>query len=334
MGAPRFTIQSAILLLIFPAFSRAQSQAPGNATLSPSGIVLQAIENRPIRHAHVDLLNPSTALAVSMLTDDDGKFKFVGLLPASYQVTVEALGYEKLESSVRIDGSAQPLLFYLRRASRQATPRNDSVVSVQELRMSEKAESAFAKGTRMLQRGDARQSLAFFQKALEKEPGYYQAYHNLGLAHYQLGETARAEEDFQKSIDLANGGYAPSQFALAMILCEKREFGQAERLIQNGLAMDPGSAVGKYFLGLVQFALDRTAEAEKSARDALWRSAEQFDAHILLAKIHERDHNPRAVIADVAAYLKLDPHGTLQLEANRLLQKAQLEIDQQETGRP
>lgn len=334
MQASRFRTQSIILLLIFPAFGRAQSQARENATFSQSGFVLVAIEDRPVGHAHVGLLNPSNGLALSAITDSDGKFEFAGLPPANYQVTVEALGYEQLGSSVRIDGSTQPLLFHLHKASQPATPRNDSVVSVQELRMSEKAESAFARGTRMLQKGDAKQSLVFFQKALAKEPGYYQAYHNLGLAHYQLGETALAEEDFQKSIDLTNGGYAPSQFALAMILCEKHEFGQAERLIQNGLAMDPGSAVGKYFLGLVQFALNRTAEAEKSARDALWRSADQFDAHILLAKIHELDHNPRAVVADVAAYLKLDPHGPLQVEANQLLQKAQMEIDQQETRRP
>jgi predicted Zn-dependent protease len=57
-------------------------------------------------------------------------------------------------------------------------------------------------------------------------------------------EKKQAEQDFQKSIDLTNGGYAPSQFALAMILCEKQEFQQAERLIQRGLAMEPGSAVG------------------------------------------------------------------------------------------
>ena len=192
--------------------------------------------------------------------------------------------------------------------------------------MSEKALATFAKGTRLLQKGDVEASLPYFQRAIAKEPDYYQAYHNLGLAHYRLGDTARAEEDFQKSIDLAKGGFAPSQFALAMILCEKQEFQQAEKVIENGLAMDPGSAVGKYFLGVVQFALNRTEKAEKSAQDALWRNASQADAHILLAKIHERNHNPDAVIAEVVAYLQLDPHGPLENEARELLQRAQQEI--------
>ena len=113
-----------------------------------------------------------------------------------------------------------------------------------------------------------------------------------------------------------------------MILCEKQEFREAERVIQNGLAMEPGSALGKYLLALVQFALNRPAEAEKSARDALWRNAGQAEAHILLAKIHERAHKPYAVTMDVAAYLKLDPHGPLESEASELLQRAQQKISQ------
>jgi Tfp pilus assembly protein PilF len=136
--------------------------------------------------------------------------------------------------------------------SRAATPVNDSVVSVEELKMSGKAEPAFRKGADLLLKGDARDSLAYFERALEEDPGYYRAYHNLGLAQYQLGEKERAEEAFQRAIDLTNGGFAPSQFGLAMILFEREQFSQAEALIQRGLDMEPGSALGKYlFRGAV-----------------------------------------------------------------------------------
>ena len=152
---------------------------------------------------------------------------------------------------------------------------------------------------------------------------------DLGLAHYQLGETAQAEQDFQKSIDLTNGGYAPSLFALAMILCERQDFQQAERLIENGLIVDPGSSLGKYFLGLVQFGQNRTAEAEKSAHEALWRNVNQADAHVLLAKIYESTHNSYAVMAEASTYLKLDPHGPLEEQARQLIQRAQQEVGEQ-----
>lgn len=328
MRLTRFALQIVVMVLTSFILCLAQSQPTENATGSASGLVLLAVDGRPIPHAQLEFLNPSTGWAALTLTDNSGKFELAGLLPADYQLTVSAHACERLEATVRVGGSAGPLLLRLQKAAQQVTPRNDSVVSVEELRMSDQAESAFAKGARMLQKGDVRGSVAYFQRALAKEPGYYRAYHNLGLAHYQLGEKERAEEEFQKSIDLTNGGYAPSQFALGMILCEKQEFQQAERLIQNGLAMEPGSALGKYFLGLVQFALNRRAEAEKSVHDALRKSADQADAHILLAKIHERDHDSHAVINDVNAYLKLDPHGPLESEATRLLNRARQEISQ------
>jgi tetratricopeptide (TPR) repeat protein len=273
-----------------------------------------------------------------MLTDKDGKFQFARLSPAEYRVTVTAPACERLEAlvkvEVKVEGSAAPLLFQLRPAAQPPVPINNGAVSLQELRMSGKADSAFEKGVRLLQKGDARGSLVYFQRALAKDPGYYRAYHDLGLAYLQLGETARAEEDFQKSIELTNGGYAPSQFALAIILGQRQQFQQAERLIQNGLSMDPGSALGKYFLGLVQFALNQPAEAEKSAREALWRDAKQVDAHMLLAKILEASHNPRAAMAEVAAYLNLDPHGPLESEATELRNRAQRELDHPPLANP
>jgi tetratricopeptide (TPR) repeat protein len=212
--------------------------------------------------------------------------------------------------------------------ARVGAPVNDAVVSVQELKMSGKAESAFRKGTKLLRKGDARGSIVYFERAVAKDPGYYRAYHNLGLAKYRLGETAQAEEALQRAIDLTNGGYAPSQFGLGMILIEKQEFRQAETVIQRGLDMEPGSALGKYFLGVVQLALNQLPDAERNAHDALFRSAEEADAYILLAMIHERERKPFAVEAEVAAYFKLEGHGLLENEANVLLQRALKEISQ------
>lgn len=323
MRALRFILQLAVLVLASPILCLAQFQSTQNAASSAAGLVLLAGDGRPIRRARVEFLNPSTGWAVSTLTGSDGKFEFAGLLRTDYQVTVTAPACEKLEATVNVGGSVEPLLLRMRRSEQPPTPRDDSVVSLQELEMSGKAESAFAKGTKLLQQGEAAQSIPYFQLALAKDPGYYRAYHNLGLAYHQLGQLLGAEQAFQKAIDLTNGGYSPSQFALAMILCEEKEFQQAERLIQNGLAMEPGSALGKYFLALVQFALNRPVEAEKNALDALRRDAHQAQAYILLAKIHGRDHNPYAVVSDVAAYLKLEPNGPLESEARKLLDSAQ-----------
>ena len=82
-----------------------------------------------------------------------------------------------------------------------ATPKNDYVVSVQELRMSGKGRKAFEKGAALLGKGDASASLAYFDQAIAEFPGFYQAHYQLGIAHFRLGHTIEAEQDFQNPED-------------------------------------------------------------------------------------------------------------------------------------
>jgi tetratricopeptide (TPR) repeat protein len=113
-----------------------------------------------------------------------------------------------------------------------ATPKNAYVVSVQELRMSDKGRKAFEKGVALLEKGDAAASLAYFDRAIAEFPGFYQAHYQLGIAHFRLGHTIEAEQAFQKSIDLTGGGYAPPEFGMGMVLCQKQELERAETVVQ------------------------------------------------------------------------------------------------------
>jgi tetratricopeptide (TPR) repeat protein len=206
------------------------------------------------------------------------------------------------------------------------TPLNDYTVSVQELAMPQKAVRAFEKGTRLLLKGDVEASLPYFRSVIEQAPYSYRAYHNLGLALSRLGQLDAAAQEFQKSIDLTNGGFAPSLFGFAMILYQRAEYHDAETLIRRGLLDAPGSGVGNYCLGLVQFSLGRISDAERSALEALKLNPGNADPHLLLARIHERQHNPSAVLTDVRSYLKLDPNGSLHAEALGLLRRAQQDL--------
>jgi tetratricopeptide (TPR) repeat protein len=319
-----------LFLALIPATAcGAQTPTLENVTGAGNGFVVKASDGQPVLQARVDFVMPATGTAKTTLTGRDGKFAFTGLAPTVYQVIVTAPAYEKLQLMVKVEDSSGPLILRLRRSERDTTPVSDSTVSVNELRMDGKAETLFMKGTRLLQKGDAAGSVAYFQAALVKDASYYRAHHNLGLAYYQMGRLTDAEEELQKTVDLTNGGYAPADFALAIVLCERHDPSDAQRLVETGLSMQPDSALGKYFLGLVQFELNRFAEAEQSAWDALKRNANQADAHILLARIHERVHNPYAVITDVQAYFAAEPAGPLCGEANGLLRRAQRQIQEQ-----
>jgi tetratricopeptide (TPR) repeat protein len=208
-----------------------------------------------------------------------------------------------------------------------AAPSHDSfVVSVGELATPPKAARAFDKGTTLLKNGDPQASVAYFQAVIELAPRNYAPYHNLALAHYYLGHFDEAALNFEKSIDLTKGSFAPSFFGLSMVLYRRGEYSRAESLIQQGLLVAPWSAPGKYCLGLVQYSLGDTTDAQRNAFDALRLDPRLTDAHLLLAHIHERLHAPSAVLADVQTYLALSPDGNLRFDALALRARAHKEL--------
>jgi tetratricopeptide (TPR) repeat protein len=157
---------------------------------------------------------------------------------------------------------------------------------VQDLKMAGKGQAAFEKGSHMLAKGDTASSIAYLEQAIAAYPEHYKAYYDLGVAHFRLAHQAEAEQAFQKAIDITKGNFAPPHFGIGAILCEKQEFVQAERVLQRGLDLDPASAIGKYYLAWAQYGLNRLAEAERSAEQALFRNPNLAVARTLLETIH------------------------------------------------
>jgi hypothetical protein len=137
-----------------------------------------------------------------------------------------------------------------------------------------------------------------------------------------------AEQAFQISIDLTEGGYAPPELGMGMVLCEKQELRQAETVIQRGLDLEPGSAAGKYFLGLAQFGLNHLVR-RSAVCDRHFCAGPSPQAYFLLAKIHQRQNNSPALVEDLQAYLKLDRHSPGSKQARALLEQTQQTRNQQ-----
>lgn len=208
-------------------------------------------------------------------------------------------------------------------ARNSPTPAASFVVHVQELAMPGKVARAFEKGTGLLLKHQCEPSVAYFQKAIKLAPNLFPAYHNLGLAQYNLGHLDDAAQSFEKAIELSKGSFAPSFFSLGMIFYDRGEFVEAQRMVERGLLTDPSSAIGKYCLGLTQYALGRTADAQRSILEALRIDASTADAYLLLAHIHERLQDPNAVVTDVDAYFKYTCNNDLRADAVGLRERAE-----------
>jgi tetratricopeptide (TPR) repeat protein len=203
----------------------------------------------------------------------------------------------------------------------QSSPRD--TVTVRELSIPRKAAQAFEQGLQCLAKNDPAGSLPHFQRAIQEYAGYYEAYDRIGAADLKLWRLPDAEEAFRKAIEVSGGQFAHPLLALGAILDQRDKFDEAESVTRKGLALDPQSWTGHYYLALAMFGENRLAEAEQSVREALHWKADFPQAHLLLADIHSREKNYSAVVGDLSEYLKLSPDGPSSAGAKALLQSAE-----------
>jgi tetratricopeptide (TPR) repeat protein len=214
------------------------------------------------------------------------------------------------------------LLFYPLVTSAQ-TPKSNSVVSVRELSIPGKAQRDFDKGVELLAKKDPSECFPLFQRAILEFAGYYEAYYQMGVADLKLWRIADGEQAFRKANELSGEQYAPSLLGLGAVLGYQEKFVDAEKVIRQGLALDPASWSGHYYLGWALFGLNRLEDAEKSVREALRLKNDSAVALQLLADIHSRQQNYRALVDDLDAYLKLDSTSPTGIRARALRDTAQ-----------
>jgi tetratricopeptide (TPR) repeat protein len=121
---------------------------------------------------------------------------------------------------------------------------------------------------------------AALKESLKIQADQVAASYYLGLTYEANGEDDRAAREFRELLK-GHPEHAPSCVQLGSILVRKHEFGEAQQLLERGIALDPDSVQGHYQLALLlrrlgkteesdaQFAESRRLEKERSSRAEL-----------------------------------------------------------------
>ena len=138
-------------------------------------------------------------------------------------------------------------------------------------------------------------------------PGYYEAHYHVGIADTRLNHVDEAMNAFQKGIDVSGGRYALAQFAYGLLLSDRGNPEEGERIIRAGLETNSDSVEGHFFLAVSLYTMNRLDEAEKSAREALLRRPNFANAYLVLCDIHAKRSEYTAQLQDINSFLKLAP---------------------------
>ena len=305
------------------------------------GNLRDAATNRGADGVKVELRQAGGATVASTFTANSGEFSFTDVGEGSYEITVTEVGYQPINQQVSVEDSGFELQLWLRKATDQPELRS-ATVSVRELSIPRKAHEYMLKGVNLLyDKNDFHGSIEQFQRAIKEYPGYYEAAAQMAVAYLDLGDTANAEEQLKKSIDVSQQHYSDAYFALAGLYVDDKRFAEAEPIARKGVELDDSSWKGHFELACALFGLNRPADAESEAKAAAGREPHGADTHLLLANIHIRLHDYPAVLDDADAYLKLEPNGEhaeqarhVREQVQSLLHKEQTESGQDEPSDP
>ncbi len=174
-----------------------EAHQPGKAAVKGAVVDLQG---QPIPGVQLTFQLEDT-VTVTVQTDEKGEFFIDNVTPGIYTVKVEKPGYKTFIETQKLEPDT--LLTY-----RVKLPTEEEAKVIRGGDDWKQANEAFKQAQSARARGDLQQAAqhyqtakAYFQKVVEQDPTYAQAYFNLALTQAILGECEAALQNFQRAVD-------------------------------------------------------------------------------------------------------------------------------------
>jgi len=274
------------------------------------GNVYSESTNQGIMHAAVQLCDAGGTHLQDSVTDDSGKFVFAGIPTGGYILKVFSPGYLPSDTEVTLDfATGHGVTVFLRPAGGKSSHvAGAPAISEHELSMPAAARKSMDAGQKKLYaEKNPAGALLDFQAAVAKAPEYYEAFYQMGLTYLALQNPAEAEKSLQAAVTVSQEKFADADLALASLWLSRHDGARGEPLLLHGLDLKPDSWSGYFQLGKLELHRNHLDAALQAAKKAQSLAPEQAMTYRLLSLIHMRQKNDPATLADLDAYLRLDP---------------------------
>jgi len=341
MYRSRFQQLGVALITTFAA-CHALAQRNQSLPAQVNGQVRYAKGGAPVDRALVRLESFGGGI-VNEMTDRTGKFRFSGLVPDQYTVTVRASGFREFQQHVDLRTNNSEYVVCQLMADNSAKPEarsspfglvNANVPPAAQTEF-EKAESAITSD----KKEKVQEGITHLEKAVAIYPKFLEAQLRLGTAYMDLQQWQKAEQALRKTLEI-DPNAANASFALGEVYLRQKNYDQGEKALQDGLAIEPRSP--QAHLALARVYWERVAgvkdEAqwrpplEKSYREvnqALQLNANLAAAHLLKGNLLFKVRRVEDALHEFEAYLRLDPNGQFAEPTRALAEKIKKALAQQ-----
>jgi hypothetical protein len=298
------------LLLLLSAIAWCLALPAPTLAATLFGNVYSESTNQRILHASVRLCDAGGTRLQDSTTDASGGFVFAGIPTGTYILKVAASGYIPSDTEINVDfGTGHGVTIFLRPEGRKSGQvPGAAAISEHELSMPAAARKSMEEGQKKLYaEKNPAAALHDFQAAVAKAPEYYEAFYQMGLTYLALENSADAEKSLQTAVTLSQEKFADADLALASLWLARHDSARGEPLLLHGLDLKPDSWSGYFQLGKLELYRNHLDAARQAAEKAQSLAPAQAMTYRLLSLIHMRQKNDAATLADLDAYLRLDP---------------------------
>lgn len=160
----------------------------------------------------------------------------------------------------------------------------------------------------LLSQKDDPQAIQYFEKAIENQPSFYQAYNNLGLYYKQKNQYEKAIDIFEQALTVEDTEAFDIHNNLGNVYFMKGDFAQAKKHYESALVIQSDSAITYHNLGNLYRATEDWDKAKKQFLKSLELSPNDAQTYLHMAYMSHalQDNFEETVDLYVKAY-QLEP---------------------------
>ena len=269
----------------------------------------------PATRASVWLHGATAPFEDSTLADDEGHFRFRGLLAGAYTLGAFVPGRGEMRRTIEVgpsQGDARQrieLTVELRDGEFESRDslRREALVSAKDLAIPERAHREYEAAQKRLARRDVEGAVAHFERAVELAPRFSEAWNYLGTIAYQARDYTRAESCFRKALDADPESFQPL-VNLGGVSINLSKFEQALQYNLYAAVTHPNDALANSQLGMSYFYLDKLDLAHKYLTAAKRLDPAHFShPQLVLAQIALRRQDRAAAAGEWEEFLQYHP---------------------------
>ncbi|HEU5337262.1 MAG TPA: tetratricopeptide repeat protein [Terriglobales bacterium] len=306
-------------------FPAVYPQASPNAQQRMGGSItgsVRTLSNKPVSNARVEII----ALAqgqpvVTEYTGANGSFAVSALPPGNYELRAQS-GVLEASERVQVDDGQTWVTLRMPEPSAQGGNANAPTISVQQLRVPDKAASFLRKAQEALDKNRLDEASKQVSKALASYPRYAQALAMRGILELQQGQFEQAADDANRAIQF-DPNYGTGYLVMGAALNAQKKFQEALRPLSRAEVLVPNAWQGYFESSKALLHLGRFQEALQQVNKAftLVDLSEHPELHVIkgYAYMALRVYSP--ALAEFQAYLKQVPNGPYTVAVRDTLEK-------------